>query len=96
MPRHCLHRPGASAIWPFQPQKNEDVTVDVLDHRCSDQNRPDQPVRRAADLGAEVASADLVILLQDHSAYSLDRISRDARLVLDTRGRTEGAHIEVL
>jgi N-acetylglucosamine malate deacetylase 1 len=47
-------------------------------------------------LDAEVASADLVILLQDHSAYDLDRISRDARLVLDTRGRTEGAHIEVL
>jgi UDP-N-acetyl-D-glucosamine dehydrogenase len=55
-----------------------------------------KPVRRAADLDAEVASADLVILLQDHSAYDLDRISRDARLVLDTRGRTEGAHIEVL
>ena len=86
----------AFLIWPFQPQKNEDVTVEVLDHRCSDQNWPDQPVRRAADLDAEVASADLVILLQDHSAYDLDRISRDARLVLDTRGRTEGAHIEVL
>jgi UDP-N-acetyl-D-glucosamine dehydrogenase len=55
-----------------------------------------EPVRRAADLDAEVASADLVILLQDHSAYDLDRISRGARLVLDTRGRTEGAHIEVL
>jgi hypothetical protein len=38
-------------------------------------------------LDAEVASADLVILLQDHSAYDLDP---------DTRGRTEGAHIEVL
>jgi UDP-N-acetyl-D-glucosamine dehydrogenase len=55
-----------------------------------------EPVRRAEDLDAEVAHADLVILLQDHSAYDLDRISRDARLVLDTRGRTEGAHIEVL
>ena len=37
-----------------------------------------------------------MILLQDHAAYDLDRISREARLVLDTRGRTEGAHIEVL
>lgn len=55
-----------------------------------------KPVRRAADLDAEVARADLVILLQDHSPYDLDRISRDARLVLGTRGRTEGAHIEVL
>jgi hypothetical protein len=37
-----------------------------------------------------------VILLQDHSAYDLDRIARDARLVLDTRGRTRGAQFEVL
>jgi UDP-N-acetyl-D-glucosamine dehydrogenase len=52
-----------------------------------------QPVPRADDLDAEVAAADLVILLQDHSAYDLDQISRSARLVLDTRGRVAGSHI---
>jgi UDP-N-acetyl-D-glucosamine dehydrogenase len=52
-----------------------------------------EPVRLAADLDAEVAEADLVILLQDHSAYDLDRISRSARLILDTRGRIAGAHV---
>ena len=52
-----------------------------------------QPVRRAEDLDAEVASADLVILLQDHTAYDLDKLSRTARLILDTRGRIAGAHI---
>ena len=55
-----------------------------------------EPVRRATDLDEEVVLADLVILLQDHSAYDLDRISRDARLVLDTRGRIEGANVEML
>ncbi len=52
-----------------------------------------QPVRLAADLDAEVAAADLVILLQDHTAYDLDRISRSARLILDTRGRIAGAQV---
>ena len=52
-----------------------------------------EPVRLAADLDAEVAAADLVILLQDHAAYDLDRISRSARLILDTRGRIAGAQV---
>ncbi|MGD0377333.1 MAG: nucleotide sugar dehydrogenase [Streptosporangiaceae bacterium] len=55
-----------------------------------------EPVRRAEDLDAEVARADLVILLQDHTGYDLDQLSRNARLVLDTRGRIAGAHIERL
>jgi UDP-N-acetyl-D-glucosamine dehydrogenase len=52
-----------------------------------------EAVRRANDLEAEVAGADLVILLQDHAAYDLDQISRTARLVLDTRGRIAGPHV---
>jgi nucleotide sugar dehydrogenase len=55
-----------------------------------------EPVRRAAGLDAEVAQADLVILLQDHVEYDLDRIARNARLVLDTRGRMNGPHVETL
>jgi UDP-N-acetyl-D-mannosaminuronate dehydrogenase len=35
-----------------------------------------------------VAAADLVILLQAHSAYDPDEIGRYARLLLDTRGVT--------
>jgi UDP-N-acetyl-D-mannosaminuronate dehydrogenase len=55
-----------------------------------------EPVRRADDLDDEIAGADLVILLQDHAAYDLDRISRQARLVLDTRGRLAGPNVEML
>jgi nucleotide sugar dehydrogenase len=55
-----------------------------------------EAVRRAEQLDSEIASADLVILLQDHAAYDLDRLSRDARLVLDTRGRIAGPHVAAL
>jgi UDP-N-acetyl-D-glucosamine dehydrogenase len=54
------------------------------------------PVRLAADLDAEVAAADLVILLQDHSAYDLDLVARTARRILDTRGRLVGPNVERL
>jgi UDP-N-acetyl-D-glucosamine dehydrogenase len=53
-------------------------------------------VRRATDLRAEVSGADLVILLQDHSGYDLDDISRRARRILDTRGRLAGPNVERL
>jgi nucleotide sugar dehydrogenase len=52
-----------------------------------------ESVPHVADLDAEVAGSDLVILLQDHAAYDLDEISRGARLVLDTRGRIRGPQI---
>jgi len=55
-----------------------------------------QAVRRAGDLDAELAAADLVILLQHHSDFDLDRIARTARLLLDTRGRAVGPNAETL
>ena len=54
------------------------------------------PVRRATDIDAEVGSADLVILLQDHSVYDLERISQRACRILDTRGRLAGPNVERL
>jgi nucleotide sugar dehydrogenase len=55
-----------------------------------------EAVRRAEDLDAEMASSDLVILLQDHAAYDLDKISLHARLVLDTRGRITAPQVVAL
>jgi UDP-N-acetyl-D-glucosamine dehydrogenase len=55
-----------------------------------------QPVRLAEDLDAEIAAADLVILMQDHSAYDLDQVTRGACRILDTRGRLAGPHVERL
>jgi nucleotide sugar dehydrogenase len=53
-------------------------------------------VPRAGELEADVARADLVILLQDHSVYDLDALSQCARLILDTRGRISSPNASVL
>jgi UDP-N-acetyl-D-glucosamine dehydrogenase len=55
-----------------------------------------EAVRRAEQLDSEITRADLVILLQDHAAYDFDRLSRDARLLLDTRGRVTGPRVTAL
>jgi UDP-N-acetyl-D-glucosamine dehydrogenase len=54
------------------------------------------PIRRAEDFENEIKVADLVILLQDHTAYDLDLIARRSRLVLDTRGRLTGDNVATL
>jgi UDP-N-acetyl-D-mannosaminuronate dehydrogenase len=53
-------------------------------------------VPRVVDLDPELAGTDLVILLQDHRACDLDRVARDAPLILDTRGRIVSQRAEVL
>ncbi|HYZ53644.1 MAG TPA: nucleotide sugar dehydrogenase [Streptosporangiaceae bacterium] len=47
-------------------------------------------VRRATELDAELAMADVTILLQDHSVYDLDDLVATSKLLLDTRGRLAG------
>ena len=54
------------------------------------------PVRRADSLQGELAAADLTILLQEHSAYDLESIARESRLLLDTRGHVTDGNAEVL
>jgi nucleotide sugar dehydrogenase len=49
-----------------------------------------QAVRRATELDAELAMADVTILLQDHSVYDLDNLMASSKLLLDTRGRLSG------
>ncbi len=62
----------------------------------------DTPVARAADLDTAIGAADLVILLQAHSAYDPAAIAARARLLLDTRGAAsptvsaQAAHVETL
>ncbi|WP_181770453.1 nucleotide sugar dehydrogenase [Amycolatopsis pittospori] len=55
------------------------------------------PIPRVTDLAAELASADLTILLQKHSAYDVDELAARARLLLDTRGAVpHEAHVVAL
>ncbi len=56
-----------------------------------------QSIPRAGDLQAALAAADLVILLQAHSCYDPDELTRASRLLLDTRGVIPAApHVEAL
>ncbi len=47
-------------------------------------------------VGLPLAGTDLVIVLQEHRACDLDRVARDAPLILDTRGRIVSPRAEVL
>jgi UDP-N-acetyl-D-mannosaminuronate dehydrogenase len=56
-----------------------------------------QSIPHAGDLQAALADADLVILLQAHSAYDPAQLTHAARLLLDTRGIVPAApHVEAL
>jgi UDP-N-acetyl-D-glucosamine dehydrogenase len=44
-------------------------------------------VTRADDLDAELAKADVSVLLQNHASYDLDAIAHVARRLFDTRGK---------
>jgi UDP-N-acetyl-D-glucosamine dehydrogenase len=47
-------------------------------------------IRRATDLDAELVTADVTILLQDHSCYDLGNLVASSKLLLDTRGKLAG------
>jgi UDP-N-acetyl-D-glucosamine dehydrogenase len=56
-----------------------------------------QSIPRADDLRAALAAADVAILLQAHSCYEPDQLTRASRLLLDTRGVIPAApHVEAL
>ncbi|NEA23850.1 nucleotide sugar dehydrogenase [Actinomadura bangladeshensis] len=46
------------------------------------------------DLPTALETADLAIVLTDHAAYDPETLTRHARLLFDTRGRTHKAHPE--
>ncbi|MFD5092142.1 nucleotide sugar dehydrogenase [Amycolatopsis thailandensis] len=54
-------------------------------------------IPRVTELAAGLASADLTILLQKHTAYDVDALADCARLLLDTRGAVpHDAHVVAL
>jgi nucleotide sugar dehydrogenase len=54
------------------------------------------PVPRAHDLDEALRSADLTILLQNHSAYDLAHLAGTAARLFDTRGQADGPTVERL
>jgi UDP-N-acetyl-D-glucosamine dehydrogenase len=59
-------------------------------------HRGDSIFTRVEATPDEVAAADLVVLLTDHSAFDLEMITVHATQVLDTRHRMKGDHVETL
>ena len=55
-----------------------------------------RPVAMANDLDSALSSADVVVLLQTHSAYDLSHVARTATAVFDTRGKMSGPNVERL
>ena len=49
-----------------------------------------------ANLDAALAAADVVVLLQAHTAYDLEDIKRKSKVIFDTRGKLSGANVERL
>jgi nucleotide sugar dehydrogenase len=54
--------------------------------RVGAEDDPDDELTCVPDLTDAAAKADIVVLLQRHTAYDLEAVSRAAHLVLDTRG----------
>jgi nucleotide sugar dehydrogenase len=52
-----------------------------------------EPVTMVDDPVAEAVAADLVLLLQSHTAFDLDAIVAGATTVFDTRGQLSGEHV---
>lgn len=56
----------------------------------------DPTITRVALTADEVAAADLVVLLTDHSSFDYELVREHARWVFDTRHRLTGSHVEHL
>ncbi|WP_460691058.1 nucleotide sugar dehydrogenase [Nesterenkonia suensis] len=53
-------------------------------------------LQRVPDLDEALAAADIVVILQPHTAYDLEAVAEAAELVFDTRGATTSEDIERL
>jgi UDP-N-acetyl-D-glucosamine dehydrogenase len=67
--------------------------VAYCDPHVSEWSVDGRVVEAGGPLTDAVRAADLVILLQAHSAYDLEKISRSSQLLLDTRGVTAGGEL---
>jgi UDP-N-acetyl-D-mannosaminuronate dehydrogenase len=52
----------------------------------------EHPIENTGWSADAVSAADLVILLQAHSAFDLDGLASHAQVFLDTRGASPGGH----
>ncbi|MDA3029489.1 MAG: nucleotide sugar dehydrogenase, partial [Actinomycetota bacterium] len=55
-----------------------------------------EAVNLESDLNTALASCDIAVLLQTHSAFDLDHVAATAPLVFDTRGKMTGSNVDRL
>lgn len=73
------------------------ASVEFHDPHVHEWTVGERKVERVEDLDGAIASADVVVLLQDHSSYDIDKISAQAKLFLNTRGPVpKGANAHAL
>lgn len=67
-------------------------------HAVEPYNCVDLPdgIVRAELTAAEVAAADVVVVLSDHDCFDYELVEREARYVFDTRDRCRGTNVEAL
>jgi len=53
----------------------------------------DRILKSATELDAELAEADIVVLLQPHKTFDLDHIVAKSKVILDTRGKIQGENV---
>lgn len=81
---------------------NLGATVRFHDPFVSEWNVSDDPndneitMTRVADLTGATSDADIVVLLQPHSAYNLSELTSTSSVFFDTVGATDGSHSERL
>jgi UDP-N-acetyl-D-glucosamine dehydrogenase len=72
-----------------------EADVRVADPHVRD-HELDRKVTRVEATEAEIAAADMVVVLTDHDAFDFDLVARVARTVFDTRNRVHGGLVEKL
>ena len=74
--------------------RSSGANVTYHDPAVASWNLPQTTLDRVADLEQAVAEADLVILVQNHSAYDVEHLASQAKQFFDTRGVTSspGVH----
>lgn len=75
---------------------HEGAQASFFDPHVSKARIGGEVVQGQPDLDAAIADSDVVVLLQAHKAFDLDRIVSSSRWLFDTRGITSGANVERL
>lgn len=73
--------------------RDKGAHVDFHDPHVTQWRLGSETLTCVEDLDAALESADLVVLLQNHSAYDVDRILARAPRLFDTRGTTSGPKV---